>query len=169
MIRLIALWLLFLSFAILMLILREEKLVAQGKVPLGRLRRFWLRKDRRRSPRFRTDALIRYRRLNAEEVGSAQASDLSETGVGLISQNYVEAGSHLQLEFTIQGLPNPLQVVGTVAWIRPVRPRDGKSSEEKLFFIGVQFLNADPAIAVHLKALFGIAAKNIPPGNPPRG
>ena len=169
MIRLIALWLLFLTFAILTIILREEKLVAQGKVPLGRLRRLWLRKDRRRAPRFRTNALVRYRRMSAAEVGSARASDISETGVGLVSQNYVEAGSRLQLEFTIPGLPNPLSVIGTVAWVRPVRPRDGKSSEEKLFFVGVQFLNADPAIAVHLKALFGIAAKNIPSGNPADG
>ncbi len=169
MIRLIALWLLFLSLAILMLILREEKLVAQGKVPLGRLRRFWLRKDRRRAPRFRTNALVRYRRMSAAEVGSAQASDISETGVGLVSQNYIEAGSHLQLEFTIPGLPNPLPVTGTVAWVRPVRSKAGRSTEEKLFFVGVQFLNADPAIAVHFKALFGIAARILPPGNPTHG
>ena len=176
MIRLTALWLCFVSFVILLIILREEKLVAQGKVPLGRLRRFWLRKDRRCAPRFRTNAVVRYRRMSpeeagpaAEEAGAARASDLSETGVGLVVQHYLAAGSRIQLEFAIPGLPNPLPVIGTVAWVRPVHPRDGRSQEEKLFFVGVQFLNADPAIAVHLKALFGIAAKTLPPGKPNRG
>lgn len=171
MILLIAGWLVFVSLAILFIIVREEKLIAEGKVPLGRLRRLWFRKNRRRSPRFRTDALVRYRRMSTEEAASAsaRANDISETGVGLVVQNYLQTGSTLQLEFTIPGLPNPLPVTGTVVWVRPVRPRDGRSSEEKLFFIGVQFLNADPAIAAHLKALLGIAAKAPPPGNPNRG
>ena len=156
MIRLLVTWFFLLLCAVLFIILREEKLVAEGKVPLGRLRRFWLRNDQRRAPRFRTNALVRYRRMSAEEAGSARASDISETGVGLVIQHFIEKGSRLQLEFTIPGLPNPLPVTGTVVWIRPVRPKDGRSPEEKLFFVGVQFLNADPAIAVHLKALFGI-------------
>ncbi len=161
MIRLIALWLLFVSVAILFIILREEKLIAQGRVPLGRLRRLWFRNERRRAPRFRTNSLVRYRRLSPEEASSAsaRANDISETGAGLVVQNYLAAGSRLRLEFIIPGLPNSLPVTGQVAWIRPVRPRAGGSSDEKLFLIGVQFIGMDPTITAHFKALFGYTTR----------
>ncbi len=156
MIRLMALWLIFISCAILLIILREEKLVAQGKVPLGRLRRFWVRNDRRRAPRYRTNGLVRYRRVNAEDLnGSARASDISETGVGLVVQHYLAVGSYLQLEFIVPPRPNPLLVAGKVAWIRPVHPKKRSSPEEKFFFVGVQFFDTDPKITAYLRTLFG--------------
>ena len=51
MIRLLAIWSVFLATAVLAVVLREEKLVRHGKVPLGRLRRLWFRNERRRAPR----------------------------------------------------------------------------------------------------------------------
>jgi STE24 endopeptidase len=167
MIRLIAIGLALLASAILLLVLREERLVAQGKVPLGRLRRFWFKEERRRAPRYRIDWEVRYLRLEpaagpalskpfvlrqAQDErrgeGSARTRDVSQTGVGLVVRERLEVGSPLQLELIPPIKSTPLLVLGEVAWIREMEPT---GDNERLFFAGVRFHPMEDANAARLR------------------
>ena len=63
MIRLIALTAAGIAMMILGIVVREERLAARGRVPMGRLRRLLPGPDRRKFPRWRVDYPIRYQRL----------------------------------------------------------------------------------------------------------
>ncbi len=185
MIRLVAIWLALLASTILLLMLREDRLVAEGKVPLGRLRRFWFKGERRRAPRYRVDWEVRYQRaepptsVRPEPVEgrtahasrgqddqrgeeAARTRDLSRTGMGLILRERVEVGSFLQLELIPPGESPPLPVIGQVTWTREVPSSDhpaeqGASAGERLFLIGIRFQPLDENLAASMSdALSGI-------------
>ena len=90
MIRFMALWSVLMAGLVLLVILREDHLSSEGKVPVGRLRRFWLQSERRRSPRYRVDWTIRYRRGTSNpSVQHAETRDVSETGAGLVVREWL--------------------------------------------------------------------------------
>ena len=139
MFRLAALWAVGMAAAIFLIILREEWLAAQGKIPLGRLRRFWVGSDRRRAPRYRVDWPIRYQRLPPGGMNGAKSRDLSMTGVALVVPERFEIGSVIQIELILPGQPQPWAVTGQVRWTREI-----SSPGERLFALGVQFQGLDP-------------------------
>ncbi len=145
MLRLTALWAVFVAALILFIILREERLAGEGRVPLGRLRRLWLKKERRRAPRYRVDWLVRYQRTETIHVPISQTRDLSQTGVGLVARERLEVGSRVRMEFTVPGRSFPVSVIGQVMWNREVT-----SNSERLFFMGVQFYRMDPQTTAQL-------------------
>ena len=154
MIRLVALWAALVAVIILAVILREEKLARSGKVPLGRLRRFWLRSDRRRSPRYRLDWPIRYERMGTSSKTHAQPRDLSRIGAGVILKERLEVGDQIQLEFSPPDNPGPIAVTGRIVWIRELARRGGKAaSGERLFAAGIQFHGISPKVEKTLSAL----------------
>ncbi len=151
MVRLIALWAIFIAGLILFVIFREEQLVGQGKVPVGRLRRLWLQTENRRTPRYRVDWEIRYTRMGAEEAAArARTRDLSKTGVGLIVNEYLEKGSQIHLKLTLPGRKDPVAVDGQVAWTKEVPTQEKDPSQLRLFFVGIQFIGVDPDMAKRL-------------------
>lgn len=164
-IRLAALWFVGLAALVLFVILREEKLVRRGKVPSGRLRRLWFRSERRRAPRYRVDFQIRYRRLEGESLVQARTRDLSQTGVGLVLEEYLESGSLIDIEFFLPSSPEPVEVTGKVAWSREV-PSDPKVPlSKRFFFAGVQFHRLDP----EKEALLARVLKGKPKEKEPNG
>ena len=138
MIQLFCLWAILLASLILYLILREEQLVAQGKIPMGRLRRLWLRSEQRGAPRYRITWPIRYQRVAGESL-PAEPGNLSQTGAGILIRERLETGTTLHLYFAPPGQPHSNVLAGTVQWVRQVPPRGKQSSHENLFFIGIKF------------------------------
>lgn len=150
MLRLAAIWTVFVAAAILLIVLREDRLAAQGKVPLGRLRRFWLGSDRRRAPRYRVDWPIRYQRLPPAGMNHAKSRDLSMTGVALVAPERLEIGSVIQIELTLPGQTRPWAAAAEVRWTREI-----PSQEKRLFALGVQFQGLDPEKERQLAAVLG--------------
>jgi len=150
MFRLAAIWAVGVAAVIFLIVLREERLAAQGKIPLGRLRRFWLHSDRRRAPRYRVDWPIRYQRLPPSEMNHAKSRDLSTTGVALVVPERLEVGSVIQIELTLPGETRPWAVAAQVRWTREI-----PSQEKRLFALGVQFQGLDPEKEKQLAAVLG--------------
>ena len=145
MIRLIALWSAFVAGLILSIVLREERLASQGRVPLGRLRRLWMRgKERRRAPRYRVNWPVHVQRaINVPPKKAARTRDLSYTGAALIVDALFEIGSQIQLEVALPSHPAPLTTIALVIWCKemPKSNREGR----RIFYMGVQFTDLDPA------------------------
>ncbi len=152
MIRLACLLAVVIAGLILLVVVREERLAAHRKVPLGRLRRLWLKPERRRAPRYRVDWPVRYRRVDSTSVNDARVRDLSQTGVGLIVRERLPADSQIQIEFILPDPASPVSATGKVRWIREVPAHTKPSNPERLFFIGVQFYEINSQTAAQLKA-----------------
>ena len=158
MLRLLAIWAAFVAISILLVILREERLTSQGKVPVGRLRRFWLRGERRRAPRYRVDWSIRYHRLGPSSAGTgpARIRDVSQTGVGLVMEERLETGSELKLEMTLPDRTAPFAITGRVAWAKEILAKRQSDRAKRIFFVGIQFMGIPPETAEQiLKVLHG--------------
>ncbi|MBI3615735.1 MAG: PilZ domain-containing protein [Candidatus Omnitrophica bacterium] len=150
MFRLAALWAVFVAGLVLAVILREERLASQGKIPLGRLRRLWFKKDRRRAPRFRVDWAIRYQRLPSSETNHAKSRDLSTTGVSMVVPEQLAVGTLIQVNLTLPDQPIPCAVTGQVVWSKEL-----SSARQRLFAVGVQFQGLDPKIQKQLADALG--------------
>ncbi len=144
MIRVLALWLALVSCLILSFILREERLIAKGKIPSGRLRRIWFRPERRRAPRYRVNCSIRYERLLSNHSEAAGKTwDVSRTGAALILEERLDFGALLRLELRLAENTAPLTIEGKVVWVRQL-PLEKKAPEKRLFLTGIQFKHLDP-------------------------
>ncbi len=165
MIRNIALWAVFLASSLLALVLREEHLAAQGKVPMGRLRRLWFGPERRRSPRYRVDWSVRYHRGQPPPSGAA-ARDLSQTGAGMTLTEKVLPGTALKLELPVPGRPEPLQVTAVVVWSKEVPAPPGAADAERRFFVGVHFQNLSSTLQQELGSLLKIPGYPLVPEQP---
>ncbi len=139
MFRLAALWAVLVAAALWLILTREERLAARGKVPLGRLRRFWLKSERRRAPRYRVNWPVRYQRVAATAINPAKSRDLSATGVALVVSERLEIGSRIQMELSLPNRSAPLMVTGQVIW-----RREGPGADQRIFYIGVHFLGLQP-------------------------
>ena len=150
MIRNIALWAACLGLALLVFILREERLFAQGKIPSGRLRRLWLRSERRRAPRYRVNWSVRYRRSQGQPPARGQTRDVSQTGAGLTLSEKVPPGSQLDLEVPVPGRQEPLRLTAIVVWAKEVIPSSDAQGSQRNFFVGIHFQNLNSTLQQEL-------------------
>ena len=164
MIRTVALGTVALAVLLLLLIVREDRLAAQGKIPMGRLRRLWFNPERRRHPRVRVNWLVRYQR--AETFLSAQTRDFSQTGAGLTLQEKIPPGAHLNLEVPIPGREAPLRVTAVVVWTKEVAAEPGMEEPRRRFFVGVHFKNLSSALEQELAVLLKIPGLPVDPECP---
>ena len=154
MIRLVALWTVVLAASILAVVLREERLAARGKVPMGRLRHLWFRNNRRRAPRYRVNWPIRYARVKGQAAAPARAWDASQSGARLAVTEKLPVGSLLLLELTLPHHASPISVTGEVVWLKEV-PAAGSSGEPRFFLIGIHFRNLNPAAGEAISKALG--------------
>ncbi len=147
MIRFLAIWGVFLAALILFVVSREERLATQGKVPLGRLRRLWMRPERRGAPRYRVNWQVRYLRLESDPPLAARTRDVSQTGAGMVVEERLPAGSFLQVQLVLPDSPDPVTVTARVAWSKEMPAQDSTPGASRSFFIGVQFQNLSAAAA----------------------
>ena len=168
MIRNLALWAASLAAALLLLILREERLAAQGKVPIGRLRRLWFGAERRRKPRYRVDWSVKYQRSENQPSAGAQTRDLSQTGAGLTLDEKLPPGCMLDLELPVPGRQVPLRVTALVVWSKEIA--DSRSADpQRHFFVGVHFQNLSATLREELAVLLKNPGYTRQPDWPPRG
>ncbi|MBI1952883.1 MAG: PilZ domain-containing protein [Candidatus Omnitrophica bacterium] len=151
MVRLLALWAAALGVVLLLVMLREERLAEKGKVPVGRLRRFWLKSERRIAPRFRVDWPIQYERVEGDSQLAA-TRDVSQTGIGLIVRERLEAGSLLRLALTLPDEARPISLTGRVMWARPIpEALQPSGSSQRFFFVGIHFQAVPPELSVRVQ------------------
>lgn len=146
MIRALALWAVFVAVAILCVVLREERMIARGRVPMGRLRRFWFRAERRRAPRYRVNWPVRYQRVEGGPSTNGHTRDVSQTGAGMTITvlEKIPVGCMIQLELLLPERPGPIQVTGEVVWTREASDAAPAPGEPRLFHAGVRFHNITP-------------------------
>lgn len=164
MIRNIALWAVALAVFLLMLIVREERLAAQGKIPMGRLRWLWFGPERRRHPRYRVNWSVRYHR--SEISSSAQTRDVSQTGAGLTLTEKVPPGSLLDLEVPVPERQEPLRVTAVVVWSREAAAQPESKEGRRHFLVGVHFQNLSSTLQQELAALLKIPGLPVDPERP---
>ena len=148
MIRLAALWSIIVAAFILFLVLREDRLITRGKIPMGRLRRFWFRSERRRAPRYRVNWPVRYQRMEGGLSTNGHTRDVSQTGAGmtLTVLERMPVGCAIQLELLLPERPSAIQVTGEVVWTKEATPPDPPPGEPRLFHMGVRFHNITPEL-----------------------
>lgn len=147
MVRLMAIWAAVLAALLWVVVIREERLAARGKVPLGRLRRLWLRAERRRAPRYRVNWSVRYERLEPPPInGGGQTRDVSQTGAGLTVREKLPIGSLIRMEILFPEETHPLQTTAEVIWLKEVAPSEESSGELRQFFVGIRFRDLDPQV-----------------------
>lgn len=166
MVRNIAIWAVFVAVWLLAMIVREEKLAAQGKVPMGRLRRLWFGAERRRAPRYRVDWTVKYRRTETPGV-EGKTHDVSETGAGLTLNEKVPPGSLLELEVPLPGRPLPLKVTAVVVWSKEMSVPPQANEAQRRFFVGVHFQNLGSTLEQELGALLKVPGYPVLPETPP--
>lgn len=152
MIRLLALWAAVSATLILWLVIREERLVAVGKVPAGRLRRLWFRAEKRRAPRYRVNWDIRYFRPEGGEPPhrNGQTRDVSQTGAGLTVREKLPVGSWLHLEMALPDGPSSLlRIQAEVVWTKEI------PGKERVFFVGIRFHNLNAELEQQLRKALG--------------
>ncbi len=142
-----------LSILILSVVVREEKLVEQGKVPTGRLRRLWLKADSRRAPRYRVDWAVRYRRMPGSAsapASQATTDNISRSGIGVMLLEKIPVGSLLEVEivFPDRSSKAAAPVRATVAWIKEL---PASEKEPRRFFAGLHFEPSSESFASSLR------------------
>ena len=139
------------AVGILLMIFREDHLVRRGKVPIGRLRRFWFKPDRRDCPRYHLDWPVRYVRSRVEPPVPSQMRNLSQTGVGLVVQENLKAGSSIQLELDVPNQAGPIKLSGRVIWSKEIPLGPDPRKGVRVFFIGIRFYEMSPQAEANLK------------------
>lgn len=148
MIRMLALWSVMVAAVILLVVLREGRLAARGKVPMGRLRRFWFRTERRRAPRYRVNWPVHYRRVEGGPSTNGQTRDVSQTGAGMTITvlEKMPVGCMIHLELLLPERPSAIQVTGEVVWTKEATAPEPPPGEPRLFHMGVRFHNITPEL-----------------------
>ena len=75
---------------------------------------------RRGAPRVAQPFMVRYRRNATAPWRLATLKDLSREGVRFVCEEVFESGEVLELQFGLPLFLQPTQIVGRIAWKRPV-------------------------------------------------
>ena len=152
-----ALWSVIVAALILFVVLREDRLVGRGKIPMGRLRRFWFRSERRRAPRYRVNWPVWYQRVEWGASTNGHTRDVSQTGAGmtLTVLEKMPVGCVIQLELLLPERPSAIQVTGEVVWTKEVTAPDPPPGEPRLFHTGVRFHNITPELGTLIAKALG--------------
>jgi len=140
-------WLTLVALVILLLILREDQLVARGRVPIGRIRRLFHGPDIRHHPRFQLNWPVRYKRTGVTSDPEAVSKDLSLGGAQLLLEELLAVGTHLAMDLHAPD-GNPIEAEGHVVWVKSV-PSTHPSSP-RLFLVGIEFSTSLPDLKTKL-------------------
>jgi len=92
---------------------------------------------RRTAPRVARPFMVRYRRSAKASWRLATLKDLSRDGVRFVCEGTFESGEVLELQFGLPLFPQPAQIVGRIAWKRPVFSGRLQMAEYGLRFISL--------------------------------
>ena len=91
--------------------------------------------EKRRSPRIRLGAPLRYQVRGAPEFRNALSENISRDGVSFTCANFLAPSTHLMLEMSI--LSRALTSAARVAWAKPIVHSDN-------YRLGVEFVELNP-------------------------
>ena len=86
--------------------------------------------ERRKAERFHCAVPVMCRRGTAFD--NSQTKDISEHGIGLISQRFIPRNSKLLLEIALKPASEPILVVGKVRWVE-------KMGYSEMYRLGMEF------------------------------
>ncbi|MGE5280220.1 MAG: PilZ domain-containing protein [Deltaproteobacteria bacterium] len=89
--------------------------------------------DRRRWPRLRTYAPVKYRFLKEDRFLCCITSDISEGGVGLLVDDPLPCGACLYFQLKLRNAPQPAYGIARVAWT-------SKDPFSKKYRAGLEFI-----------------------------
>jgi len=92
------------------------------------------REEKRRFPRIKLNTALCYQVRGAHDFNSTVSHDISESGVALVNDKFINCESLLNLKIKV--LSRVLSAVGKVTWVNPM-PHSNR------FRIGVEFLEID--------------------------
>ena len=93
--------------------------------------------QRRVTPRVARQLIVRYRSRPEAPWRPATLKDLSCDGARLLSEETFEPTQSLQLQFGLPLFPQPVQIVGRVAWKKPAFSGHLQITEYGFSFTGV--------------------------------
>jgi len=98
-----------------------------------------MEQDKRNSERILFDSSIRYFKKGATEYSDTLGKDISYSGIGFISNEFIPKKSHLMFEMHSPWRTEPIQTLAEVVWI-------SKQPCSERFEIGARFLTSLPQI-----------------------
>ena len=93
--------------------------------------------DRRAAKRIPCDLPVRYNQKGAKEYINTVGKDISDTGIGFISNEFIPKHSNLLFEIRPPWQPEPIQALAEVVWV-------SNQPYSERFNVGARFL--DPLI-----------------------
>jgi len=93
-----------------------------------------MKSERRISKRFDFDSPVRYQEKGSQKITNTTAKDLSNSGIGFISDEFIPKSSQLVFEIHPPGYQEYMKVLGEVMWVsnQPFSER---------FYVGARFIN----------------------------
>ena len=116
--------------------------------------------ERRKFIRITSRLTTIFKNLKTGKVRRALTKDLGGVGMCLVTEEILEPGTPLEVEFTLPDRPAPVMCQVEVVWSRPLR-MPTKSYENPTAETGVKFTTIDPKDLALLKQY---VALNAPPG-----
>mgnify|MGYP001592477055 FL=1 len=89
--------------------------------------------DRRAAKRTPCDLPVRYNQKGAKEYTNTVGKDISDTGIGFISNEFIPKKAHLVFELHPPWKEAPIQTLGEVMWV-------SSQPHSERFEIGAKFL-----------------------------
>lgn len=119
--------------------------------------------ERRRGVRSSIRLIAIVKNLATGRVHRWLTKNISEIGLCLVTDEAIERGTRLEVEFKLPDYPSPLTIIAEVVWVMMVgAPR--KSYEEPRIELGVKFVELAPKMQALLRQYATMTAP--PPDQP---
>ena len=92
-----------------------------------------MEEEKRIAPRILFDSPVRYHEKGTQRYSNAVGKDISNNGIGFISNEFIPKHSKLVFEIHPPWLPEPIQALAEVAWI-------SNQPYSERFNVGARFL-----------------------------
>ena len=89
--------------------------------------------DRRISPRISFDSGVRYHEKGTQKYSDTVGKDISDSGIGFLSNEFIPKNSQLVFELRPPWNPEPVQKLAEVMWVSNQR-------HSERYYIGARFL-----------------------------
>lgn len=143
---------------LILIILFLEERRFEKNLTHGLVRKYWILAEKRRFVRFKKDLNIRYQPVKkAQDFKDSKASNISKSGLCLITHEKLKRKDLLNLEIELQDIAKVLKVTCQVVCVKELHDKD---NNQRLFNTGVRFYKITPdAEALLLTYLYTLKDK----------
>jgi c-di-GMP-binding flagellar brake protein YcgR len=123
---------------VLYMVYQDEQALSKKILPTAWVEEYWEGKERRKHVRFKKILPINYTVEKKLHLKSTTTSvDISEGGMKLLTHEKLNKGAILDLKIKLDNTAEEVEVEGQVVWCEDIKTK--ASSDERLFYIGMQF------------------------------